>query len=193
MAGRKRDPVLDEAILRVASTVIVESGYATFAIETVADRLGIPKSTIYTRWRSRSELLARVLSRRMAAMREIDPDAAVDPRTALIDAVAEDMALSRTREGVAIAQAVLAAQDNTGTHMDELVQASDRRRAGYRLVLERGIQQGELPVDADLDLLLDLLLGAVWAAVLRASPWDEADAPRLVDAVLSAARGRGST
>jgi hypothetical protein len=119
-------------------------------------------------------------------MREIDADAARDLRQALIDHLTEDIRLSRSREGLAIAQATLAARDAEDSHLDEIVQQSDHRRAGYHLLLDRAVERGELPPDADLDLLLDLLLGAVWAAVLRAHPRDEADASRLVDAVLAA-------
>jgi AcrR family transcriptional regulator len=192
MAGRKRDPALDEAILRAASAVLAESGYANFAIETVAARLEIPKSTIYTRWRSRQQLLSHVLSRRIALMHDIDAHAAGDLRQTLVDHLTEDIRLSRTREGRAIAQATLAARDTADSHLDEIVQQADRRRAGYRLLLERAVEHGDLPAEADLDLVLDLLLGAVWAAVLRAHPRDEADASRLVDAVLAALPTRGS-
>jgi len=192
MAGRKRDPVIDDAILRAASAVLAKSGYAAFAIESVAARLEIPKSTIYTRWRSRSHLLGYVLSQRIALMREIDPDSAGDLRLALIDHLTEDIRLSRTREGLAIAQATLAARDTEGSHLDEIVQQSDHRRAGYHLLLERAVERGELPAEADLDLVLDLLLGAVWAAVLRGQPRDEAAAARLVDAVLAAIPIRGN-
>jgi AcrR family transcriptional regulator len=192
MAGRKRDPTLDDAILRAASAVLAESGYAAFAIETVAARLEIPKSTIYTRWRSRSHLLGHVLSQRIALMRDIDPDEVGDLRQTLIDHLTEDIRLSRTREGLAIAQATLAARDTEDPHLDEIVQQSDHRRAGYHLLLERAVERGELPAEADLDLVLDLLLGAVWAAVLRAHPRDEADAFRVVDAVLAAIPTRGN-
>jgi AcrR family transcriptional regulator len=192
MAGRRRDPALDEAILRSTSVVLAESGYAAFAIETVAAHLGIPKSTIYTRWRSRQQLLSHVLSGRMALMRDIDAYATGSLRQALIDHLTEDISLSRTREGRAIAQATLAARDAADSHLDEIVQQADRRRAGYHHLLEQAVEHGDLPAEADLDLLLDLLLGAVWAAVLRAHPRDEADASRLVDAVLAAIPTRRS-
>lgn len=185
MAGRRRDAALDRAIVRAASDEVRERGYAEFAIEAVANRLNIPKSTVYTRWRSRSELLGHALSGRLAAMGEIDLEMTGDLRLTLIEHVAEDIGLSRTREGLAVAQAVLAARDDQGADLIELVETSDRRRAGYRRLLEQGRERGDLPADTDVDLLLDMLLGSVWAAAMRACPRDESEAPRLVDAVLA--------
>lgn len=187
MAGRKRDPAIDEGIVAGASALLAEGGYAAFTIEAVAARQGIPKSTIDKRWTSRARLLDRVLVQRFAMMRPIDPDDARDLRQVLAECVTDDIALSQTREGVAIAQALLAARAGQDSAFDDLVAVADRRRMGYRALLAKATERGELPGNADVDLLVDLLLGAIWGRLVWVTDTGEPDVLHLVDAVLAAA------
>lgn len=191
MAGRKRDPTLDDAIVAGAAAVLAEVGYGDFAIEVVAQRVRIPKSTIYKRWRSRAHLIAHVAARRLSLMSEIDPGRADDLRAALVHRVREEIALSRTREGLALAQALLAARDTERPASDELVAAAERRRNGYLLLLKAARRQRRLPPGVDIELTADLLQGAVWGPTLWSHPRTEADAARLVDAVLPRHAQRG--
>lgn len=188
MAARKRDPTLDDAIVAGAAAVLAETGYGDFAIEVVAQRLRIPKSTIYRRWRSRAHLLAHVSARRLSLMSEIDAGRADDLRAALVHRVTEEIALSRTRDGLALAQALLAARDTEQADSDELVAAAERRRDDYVLLLGAAHRHRRLPPDVDIELTADLLLGAVWGPTLWSHPRTEGDAARLVEAVLPAIR-----
>ncbi|NDR52643.1 TetR family transcriptional regulator [Actinomyces sp. 432] len=54
--GRPRDTALDERILQETFTLLAEVGLHGLRIDQVATRAGVPKSTIYRRWRSLPEL-----------------------------------------------------------------------------------------------------------------------------------------
>lgn len=76
-----------------------------------------------------------------------------------------------------------------------LAEFTAQRRAALRALLERGQDTGDLPADADLDLLVDIAYGVLWyrllighapldpraardlaAHLLAAGAWDPADA-----------------
>jgi AcrR family transcriptional regulator len=54
--GRPRSAVAREAILEAAFRLLVERGYAGFAIEAVAAQSGTAKTTIYRWWDSKADL-----------------------------------------------------------------------------------------------------------------------------------------
>jgi hypothetical protein len=59
------------------------------------------------------------------------------------------------------------------------------RRDSLVMVLKRGIERGELPPDADPDLLADIIYGAKWYRLLSDhAPLDTAFAQQLVNLVL---------
>src|SRR5215469_3002911 len=60
-AGRPRNPVLDQAIMRSALELFVEHGAAGASIERIAKRAGVAKTSIYRRWPSRDALLAQAI------------------------------------------------------------------------------------------------------------------------------------
>jgi len=54
--GRPRDASAKDAILKAAHAILEEKGIAGFAIEAVAARAGVAKTTIYRWWRTRGAL-----------------------------------------------------------------------------------------------------------------------------------------
>lgn len=54
--GRPRDPSLDARILAETFALMTQVGYHGLRIDAVAERAGVPKSTIYRRWSSLAEL-----------------------------------------------------------------------------------------------------------------------------------------
>jgi len=56
VTGRPRSESSKDAILRAAFALLIERGYAGFAIEAVATAAGAGKSTVYRWWRTKAEL-----------------------------------------------------------------------------------------------------------------------------------------
>lgn len=59
--GRPRREGTDEEILRAARQLLAEGGYAAFNVDTIVERTGIAKTTIYRRWPSKGALVAAAI------------------------------------------------------------------------------------------------------------------------------------
>jgi AcrR family transcriptional regulator len=72
--GRPRKEGADDQILEAARALLAEHGYAAFSVDTIAERTGIAKTTIYRRWPTKGALVAAALDR---------PSSATDAQTIL--------------------------------------------------------------------------------------------------------------
>jgi AcrR family transcriptional regulator len=59
--GRPRRAGADEEILDVARQLLRENGYRDLNIDTVAERAGVAKTTLYRRWPSKGALVAAAM------------------------------------------------------------------------------------------------------------------------------------
>lgn len=59
--SRPRDPAIDEKILKTALRLFLEQGVEGANFEQISKRTGIPRSTIYRRWKTRGDLLNATL------------------------------------------------------------------------------------------------------------------------------------
>src|SRR3954468_7581785 len=71
VAGRPRDPGVDERVAEAAIELFGEVGWAGFTVEAVARRSGVGKASIYLRWPTKEALLAAALEAKMASIEEI--------------------------------------------------------------------------------------------------------------------------
>lgn len=79
--GRPRDPAVDQAILDAARYVLGQKGYTGTSMDAIARQAGVGKDTLYRRWKSKEELVLRllkVMSEQNVPTPELD-----DPRYAL--------------------------------------------------------------------------------------------------------------
>jgi AcrR family transcriptional regulator len=60
-AGRPRDPLIHEKVVRAAIHVYARDGWTGFTFESVAREAGVGKPSIYRRWQSREGLLVDAL------------------------------------------------------------------------------------------------------------------------------------
>jgi AcrR family transcriptional regulator len=157
--GRPRRPTTDDAITRAALDLLAERGFQAATIEAIADRAGVGRNTIYRRWASKEELIAD-------ALRELTTD---------FDAWgAEDLYLlllgwlrdfAQTRPLLAGVLGEL--QRNpvfANLYADRVVRP---RREALLARLTDARERGELRPDADVELVADLLGGAL---LLRLMP-----------------------
>lgn len=59
--GRPRRAGADEEILEVAREMLRENGYRDLNVDTVAERAGVAKTTLYRRWPSKGALVAAAI------------------------------------------------------------------------------------------------------------------------------------
>ncbi|PSK98854.1 TetR family transcriptional regulator [Murinocardiopsis flavida] len=186
--GRPRDPEADTAILRAAVELLMERGIDQCGIERIAKRAGVTKVTVYRRWRTKEELLAQAIE----TVRDEMPAVVVElgPDTPLPDAIelllprwGEILANGRFR---ALSAHLLAA----GPSHPALLRAYRThhvlpRRERARATMRRAQADGYLDPTADVDLLIDMMEGAViHQLLLNPEPPGPAETTRYLRALL---------
>jgi AcrR family transcriptional regulator len=160
-SARVRSAVLDATL-----DELVDHGYAAMTIHGIARRAGVNKTSLYRRWGTKGALLAEALA-------SMSPDAPAPPDTG--DVRTDLLVLWSTappprRPGdfarpVAVSRALAAADS------DPAVAAAhhllwQRRLELIKVVVERAVSRGQLPPEADPELLMDLLFGPFHTRVI---------------------------
>ncbi|MGR6924285.1 TetR/AcrR family transcriptional regulator [[Actinomadura] parvosata] len=167
--GRPRDPEADEAIMKAALELFVERGLEGANFEQIAKRAGVAKVTVYRRWSSKEELLTQAIEQARALVPENDiwatADAAAQPvDERLMDSWARTFGDARFRAilaqliGSSVTQPSLLA-----TYREQYIQP---RRQLIHTALERARHDGRLAADADLDTVIDMVVGAAMYRML---------------------------
>ncbi len=189
MAGRRSESS-HQAIVAATQELLVELGYRKLTIEGVAARAGVGKQTIYRWWPSRAALALEAYLGGSDAVLQPSPDSGdvhEDVRELLGWLVA---VLAEPIGGRVLAGLIADLQ-----HDPELAERFHRdvvpsRRRAMREALERGRERGELRPDADLELAVDALHGAVfYRLLLSGEPLDTAFTAQLADQVLLGMKG----
>ena len=181
--GAPRSEAARLAILRATARLFLEKGFAQLSIEGIAAEAAVGKQTIYRWWPTKSDLVAEALIEGMLMPEQVVPrfdgtlrdDLARWMRTVLAfvdDPEHDEMLKSLVAAGTinpAIGERV---RDNLGADADLV------RR------LEQGVSDGELPAEAPIASIVELLIGAIVLRIVARSDADDGEAERLVDIVL---------
>ncbi|HRQ76165.1 MAG TPA: TetR/AcrR family transcriptional regulator [Phycisphaerales bacterium] len=185
LAARRRNEILDAATHLFAS-----DGYRQADVQVLADRLGVGKGTVYRYFSSKEELFLASVDRGMQRLKEA------------VESAAADVADPLDEIGAAI-RAYLAFFDDNGDVLELMIQEraefKDRKRSTYfvyrdtgyepwRALYRRLMSEGrvrEMPVDRVLDVLGDLVYGAIFTNRLagRKKPFD-VQAEEILDVVM---------
>ncbi len=183
--ARRRRQSSHRAILAATQQLLVERPYREVTIEGIAARAGVGKQTIYRWWSSKAAL---VLEAYLAGADAVPPpteQATVrDDVPALLGWLIA--VLAEPTGGRVVAGLVGDLQHDAalaeGFHRDVV----PARREAMLAALERGRARGDVRADADLELAVDALHGAVfYRLLLSGEPLDEAFAERLGSQVLA--------
>ena len=182
--GRRRSERSHQAIITATRELLVERGYPDVTIEGIAARAGVGKQTIYRWWPSRAAL---VLEAYLSSADVVTPPAAArtvreDVRALLGWLIA---VLREPTGGHVVAGLVADIQHDVdlaeGFHRDVV----PARREAMLAALERGRERSEIRADADLELAVDALHGAVfYRLLLSGEALDDDFASQLADHVL---------
>ncbi len=161
--GRPPNQLAQARILKAAHDILTEDGFGRLTVEAVAARSGVGKPTIYRHWANASELA-------MAALMSGDPGIFAGGGTSLRSALAGQMrsliqAFATTR-GRQIAMTLAAADPEsefTKAFRNQVILSS--REAGRALLLEAAAR-GEITLQHDLEVLLDMIYGPVFYRLL---------------------------
>lgn len=157
--GRPRDEHATRAIIDAALRQLEDEGFGRMSLESVAAEAGVSRATVYRRFDGKADLVtAAVAERALAAT----PAPTGNPRRDLIRMLSdfEDRFGADCLEVVGGLYGLREEPEAMELHRQRVV----RPRTGYaRELLAEAQAQGDLSADADLDLALEMLMGAVLA------------------------------
>ncbi len=182
--GRPRSAEADSAILTATIELAGEVGINGMSMDDVADRAGVSKTTIYRRWPNKEALVLDALG---SAMRPLDDVDTGDLRDDLVIYLSE---VSRRMENGKSSD-VLPHLIEAGCHDPAIAESLDAyvqfRRQPLRRIFKRAIERGELAADADIDILIDAVIGPfVYRRLLTHDRIDADFTRRLLDIVVPA-------
>ncbi len=158
-------------------------GFAAFAMESVAARAGVGRSTLYRHWKDRGQLILDALEELNVQPRPA-PEPAVDPRARVEELIVHlsEVLVRPPMSGVVPALVHAAEQDPAAR--DFFHAYSARRRQALVDAVRDGVEAGAFR-GVDPDHAADALSGAVfYRRLLTGRPLGAADVPGLVATVL---------
>jgi len=185
--GRPRSAEADRAILAATVALLAEAGFAAITMERVASSAGVGKATVYRRWASKVDLVIDAIR---TGMHDIEPPGTGSLRQDLVTLMSVQIDWLRDTETGRMVAGLSAEIQHNAELADALrTNLIISRRAVVRRILADAVLSGEVRSDADLDVVLDLLYGAIHFRVLvTGEPLEPDLASKIVDAVLVGAR-----
>lgn len=154
-----RGPAVVRRVLEVTLEELGRVGLARLSLPRVAELAGINKTSLYRRWSTKQALVAAALELSVPSESDL-PDHGSLERD-LVDLARALAAFIASPAGMGVIRTVFADGDTPqARHLAESMWSTPTRMAP-RLVLQRAIERGELRPEADIDLLLHPIGGAV--------------------------------
>lgn len=177
-----------EAILNATIELLGEILYGRLTIDHISERSGASRSTIYRHWSGVPELAAEAFER------IIDPDPSLPPvadiRTLLIMVFSELPKNLQSSEWGRLLPSLVTASSDAGDCTGLLQQISDRRRHATRMMLQRGIDKGQLKPETNIEWVIDLICSTYYVRhlITGTSLAEEGHLEWIIDSVLSQIR-----
>lgn len=181
--GRPRSDASHQSILQATMEILKQEGYRAMSIEAIAARAGVGKKTIYRWWPSKATVALEALT--------------------AYTGVHVPFSDTGSLEGDLLAYFELSfpgLQGKAGTVLSGLVAEAQLdpefanefqrtfivpRKEALVVLLQRGVQRGELTPDTNLEVLADLIYGAKWYRfLLYPAPLDDEFAREIVKLIL---------
>ena len=173
MTGRPRSEEADRAILAAAVHLLARDGYQSMRMSDVALEAGVGKPTLYRRYPNKPELVAAAIVA-LTAGPQPEPDPPADTRAALLVLLRSTAWALATPGGMTILGSLLA-QERRDPDLITAFRARvfEPRHAVVRGVLTRGIKAGDVDSTAPLEIVIDVLFGALLARAVLGEPVTE--------------------
>lgn len=179
-------PDVTDAIRDAVFAELASAGYGRLSIEAVARRAGVGKMAVYRRWGSKLPMVIDLVG-------SVAVDVSALPDTgSLRDDLETFLGLAARALRHPLANQIvpdLLAEAARTPEIAETLQAALRthQREVGALLTARAVARGELPADADPDLLVDLTIGPLyWRLAVVRTPLPKGYVKKLVAAVLPA-------
>jgi len=180
--GRPRSEQAEQAIIEATLDLFAEQGFEGVCVEAVAARAGVGKATIYRRWPNKEELLLAAFTSLKSPYPEPKGVSVRDDLLAMVKVMCADKGDPRKARRYAL---LLGEGDKyprlMARYKETVVQP---RRDAMRAVIRRGVQNGDLRPDTDVEIAMLTLTGVIMAHEKDAGTLDDEFATRLVDGLL---------
>ncbi|MFI7607280.1 TetR/AcrR family transcriptional regulator [Micromonospora sp. NPDC049366] len=188
--GRPRSTRADEAIIEATLDLLAEgSTIETLSIEAIAARAGVGKATIYRRWSGKDMLLMDALRRLKGVLPQPTGHSVRDDLILLVGAIGKNIDPRAKKIMPCLVPEVNRSPDHYRLYQNII----SPRRQLMREVLARGVAEGVLRPDLDIEVTMALLTGPM--LIQRVLQWnpelDEHTLPaQVVDTVLAGIQAR---
>ncbi|MDQ1540646.1 MAG: hypothetical protein QOH29_1372 [Actinomycetota bacterium] len=187
--GRPRSAVADRAIVDAVLEELIDSGIDGLSLEQVALRAGVAKATIYRRWPNKEALVLDALVTVEEPLPDLPGTSVRDDLVALVDGI-------RRRHKHNVATRLYPCMISDGARYPEIAAkykkvVVERRRELVRQTVRRGIANGDLRDDLDVETLTLMVVAPMLVQVVMWNPGvdqPEELAATYVDALLDGLR-----
>lgn len=183
----RRGEASEQAICEAVIGLLAEVGYDRMSMDAVASRAHAGKATIYRRWPNKAALVTTSL---LFCAGKLDHTTDSVPDTGSVRgdllALGESKSTELPRELLDVLPGLLLAMRDD-RQLADLVrgQLETDMRDVYGEILRRGVARGEIPPEADADLLVEVGFGMVLnRLIMQGKPLDQEFGEYLVDRVL---------
>jgi AcrR family transcriptional regulator len=145
-------------VLGAAIDLLAERGYSGFSVESVVERTGIAKTTLYRHWPTRDDLLAAAIAR-LDGSGPLPDGGSV--RQDLQDLLARRVQAARTPQWERCMPALVEAAAHRPELAAIIARLTSQALAQVETLLQRGIERGELRHDLDPQLAASALIGPI--------------------------------
>ncbi|MDZ8223342.1 TetR/AcrR family transcriptional regulator [Nostoc sp. ChiVER01] len=163
-SGRPRSIHANQAIVQATLDLLAEVGYESMSIEAIASRAGVGKTTIYRRYTSKEELVADAIESLRDDLVIPDTGRFWGDMDILINNAAKKIDSPLGRQTLALI--ISTASSNPQFAEVYWTKYTKLRREAFSKVLERAKSRGEIHKDADVDLIIDLVSGSLYYALI---------------------------
>ncbi|WP_433532537.1 TetR/AcrR family transcriptional regulator [Micromonospora sp. CA-263727] len=188
--GRPRSVRADEAIIEATLDLLAEgSTIEAISVEAIAARAGVGKATIYRRWPGKDALLRDALRTLKGEPPQPAGHSVREDLITLVSAIGHNVDPRAAKIMPCLVPEVKRSPERYAFYQSIV----EPRRAVMREVLRRGIRDGDLRADLDVEVTMAMLTGPM--LIQRVLNWnpdlDEKTLPeKVVDGVLAGIRAR---
>lgn len=155
--GRPRSQASEDAILNATMELLAEYGYSVLTLDKVAARARASKTTIYRRWPSKEHLVIAAFDRSPPLV----PKGRGPVLEELLDLLLQFIGVLHSTPLAGVLPTLVGERAHNHQLAEALDPLIERRRDPLKRALRRGIEQGELPADIDLEMAVDAIMGPV--------------------------------
>ena len=158
--GRPRNPRVQQAILKAAADLVLESGFKSLSIDAIAGRAGVGRMTIYRRWPNKAAIVMD------AFVARVDPNTLFLPARTYLDSIRLQMRTMakafRGKDGALIRALLAEAQFDPELALALRQRWTLPRRRMAITYFEEGMKKGFLRPDADPNTIIDILYAPIY-------------------------------